>query len=237
MYVGFNLEAPVSGGDAGLPLRQAIACAIDRRDLVENVGDGVDIPQTGLVPPIFPGWQDQPPQTYDVGPRAPAVRAGGQPAAASWSAPDDRFAVAVGEWLRQACAAAGISVRGAAHGVGQVRGAVHARLHARHVSHRMDVRLPRAGQLPLRPVPQLASRRTAAAPTTRTRTSTACSRCRARPPMPAGTSTCCAAPPPRSPRTRPSSRCTSPRTTGSSARVSAASPPTRCTVWTCGSSG
>ena len=56
-FVGFDMTDPVLGGAQGLPVRQAIDCAIDRGSLVAAVSDSVDVPQTGLVPPILAGGE------------------------------------------------------------------------------------------------------------------------------------------------------------------------------------
>jgi ABC-type transport system substrate-binding protein len=109
-YLGFQWTDPVVGGDRGLALREAIDCAIDREALSASVSDGVDIPQTGVVPPVFPGWEEeQPPQAYDPA-RARDLyeQAGSPPLVIFVSAFDARFAATMGDALRKACAAAGI---------------------------------------------------------------------------------------------------------------------------------
>lgn len=108
-YVGFNMNDPVVGGARGLPVRQAVAAAVDRRALVASVYDGVCIPQTGLVPPVLAGWsEDTGAQDYDPAEAAKLYRAAGSPVLQFTYLGDNREAVATTEWLRSACAAAGI---------------------------------------------------------------------------------------------------------------------------------
>ncbi len=110
-YVGFDMTDPVTGGAAGLMLRRAIDAAIDRRALVKAVSDGVYVPQTGLVPPVFPGWQDeQPAQPYDPAKaRELYAQAGSPPLRLALTR--DRVAVATAHYVQRACAAAGIDLR------------------------------------------------------------------------------------------------------------------------------
>ncbi len=110
-YVAFDWDDPVVGGDGGSAVREAIDCAVDRASLVAVVGDGVYIPQTGLVPAVFPGWKDeQPAQAYD--PQRARVlyeQAGSPPLELTYW--DERAVEAGALWLRDACAAAGIPLR------------------------------------------------------------------------------------------------------------------------------
>jgi ABC-type transport system substrate-binding protein len=112
-YVGFNMKDPVVGGARGLPIRQAIAAAVDRRALVAAVYDGVDIPQTGLVPPVLAGWNDGNPAAppYDLARATQLYRAAGSPSLQILCNGDLRDAVATAEWLSSACAAAGIRLK------------------------------------------------------------------------------------------------------------------------------
>ena len=106
--VGFAWNDPVVGSDAGLTVRRALDCAIDRRALVDGVLEGIAVPETGLVPPVFPGWEtEQPPQTYDPERAGELYRSAGSPRLrlVYW---DDRTVAAQARWLRAACAAAGI---------------------------------------------------------------------------------------------------------------------------------
>ena len=107
-YVAFFWDDPVVGREGGRTVREALDCAVDRAALVAAVGDGVYIPQTGLVPAVFPGWKDeQPAQAYD--PRRARVlyeQAGSPPLELTYW--DDRAVEAGALWLRDACAAAGI---------------------------------------------------------------------------------------------------------------------------------
>jgi ABC-type transport system substrate-binding protein len=108
-FVGFDWEDPVTGGAQGLTIRRAIACAIDRADLVTAVYDGIYLPQTGLVPPVLAGWnEDVPAQTYDPAEAARLYEAAGSPRLriVCWS--ELREAVETGRWLQAACARAGI---------------------------------------------------------------------------------------------------------------------------------
>jgi peptide/nickel transport system substrate-binding protein/oligopeptide transport system substrate-binding protein len=54
----FNMEDPVVGGDENLPLRQAIALAIDKQAIVDTVYSGSRIVATGHTPPGVPGYED-----------------------------------------------------------------------------------------------------------------------------------------------------------------------------------
>jgi oligopeptide transport system substrate-binding protein len=111
-YVGFNMNGPVVGGERGLPIRQAIAAAVDRRALVAAVYDGVAIPQTGLVPPLLAGWSEGPAApAYDPAGAARLYKAAGSPTLPFLYLRDNREAVATTEWLRSACAAAGIRLK------------------------------------------------------------------------------------------------------------------------------
>ena len=106
--LGFDMRDGTVGGDTGLPLRQAIDAAVDRASLVAAVSDGVYIPQTGLVPPIFPGWKDeQPPQACDPARARQLYESAGSPKL-TLTCLNDRLGMAVAQWLKQACAAAGI---------------------------------------------------------------------------------------------------------------------------------
>jgi ABC-type transport system substrate-binding protein len=110
-YLSFNLDDPVNAGEAGLLLRQAVDAAIDRRALVDAVSDGLYVPQTGLVPPVFPGWEDeQPAQPYDPT-RAKELYAQAGSPVLTLTYDRDRLASGVVGYVRQACAAAGIKVR------------------------------------------------------------------------------------------------------------------------------
>jgi len=110
-YVGFNMRDPVVGGEGGLPIRQAIAGAIDREALVSSVYDGVPIPQTGPVPPILAGWADgEPVPPYDPAEAARLYAAAGSPPLELVYLRDNREAVDTARWLRSACAAAGIDL-------------------------------------------------------------------------------------------------------------------------------
>ena len=107
-FVGFNMTDPVVGGAQGLRLRQAIDCAIDRGSLVMAVSDSVNIPQTGLVPPILAGWgEGVPAQAYNPARATALFEAAGSPPL-TVVCPDDRHGMSVAEWLRSACAAADI---------------------------------------------------------------------------------------------------------------------------------
>ena len=110
-YLAFNMDDPVTGGDRGLPLRQAIDAALDRAALVDAVSGGVHIPQTGLVPPVFPGWEDeQPAQAYDPAKAGELyVQAGSPSVTLVYSR--DRLGASVARYTQRACAAAGIPVR------------------------------------------------------------------------------------------------------------------------------
>lgn len=111
-YVGFDMGDPVVGGERGLPLRQAIACAVDRDALVAEVYDGVYVPQTGLVPPVLAGWRDvAPAQDFDPAKARRLYEAAGSPELRLVCLSDNREALATAEWLRSACAAAGIRLR------------------------------------------------------------------------------------------------------------------------------
>ena len=108
-FVGFNMNDPVVGGARGLPIRRAIAAAVDREALVRAVYDGIYIPQTGLVPPVLAGWnEDAPAQDYDPARAAALYEAAGSPPLqlVCWS--ELREAMATAEWLQSSCAAAGI---------------------------------------------------------------------------------------------------------------------------------
>lgn len=110
VYACFNMDDPVLGGDDGLALRQAVDCALDRRALVDAVSDGVYVPQTGLVPPVFAGWEgEQPAQPYDPV-RARALYAEAGSPRLTLVTTRDRRGIAVAESVRDACAAAGIAV-------------------------------------------------------------------------------------------------------------------------------
>ena len=80
-YVAFNMNDAVVGGERGLPIRQAIAGAVDRKSLVAAVYDGVYLPQTGLVPPVLAGWNEGTPAAppYDLAKAAKLYRAAGSP--------------------------------------------------------------------------------------------------------------------------------------------------------------
>jgi ABC-type transport system substrate-binding protein len=110
-FVGFDMTDPVVGGAQGLPVRQAIDCAIDRGSLVAAVSDSVNIPQTGLVPPILAGWgEGVPAQAYDPARATELYQAAGSPPL-SVVCPDERFGKSVADWLRSACAAVDIPLR------------------------------------------------------------------------------------------------------------------------------
>jgi oligopeptide transport system substrate-binding protein len=55
---GFNMEDPVVGGDDNLPLRQAIALAIDKQAIVDTVHRGSHTVATGHTPPRMPGYEE-----------------------------------------------------------------------------------------------------------------------------------------------------------------------------------
>ncbi|HEV2071523.1 MAG TPA: ABC transporter substrate-binding protein [Acidimicrobiales bacterium] len=57
-YFGFNMEDPVVGGDENLPLRQAIALAIDKQAIVDTVYSGSRQVATGHTPPAMPGYEE-----------------------------------------------------------------------------------------------------------------------------------------------------------------------------------
>ena len=110
-FVGFNMTDPVLGGAQGLPLRQAIDCAIDRGSLVAAVSDSVNIPQTGLVPPILAGWgEGVPAQAHDPARATELYQAAGSPPL-TVVCPDERFGKSVADWLSSACAAVEIPLR------------------------------------------------------------------------------------------------------------------------------
>jgi peptide/nickel transport system substrate-binding protein len=110
-YVCFDMDDAVTGGEQGLALRRAIDAVIDRRALVAEAGPGVLIPQTGLVPRVFPGWEDeQPAQALDLGSARELHVQAGRPALTLTFA-QDRLGASVAEYIRGQCAAAGISVR------------------------------------------------------------------------------------------------------------------------------
>ena len=110
-YLAFNMHDPVTGGDRGLPVRQAIDAALDRRALVDAVSDGVYIPQTGLVPPVFAGWEDeQPAQAYDPAKAGELHAQAGSPTV-TLAYSKDRLGASVARYTQRACAAVGIPVR------------------------------------------------------------------------------------------------------------------------------
>lgn len=68
MWIGMNALTGVfaqSGGDKALKLRQAIAYAIDREDLIDKALDGVGAPATTLVPQGVPGYKAYDPYPFD----------------------------------------------------------------------------------------------------------------------------------------------------------------------------
>lgn len=110
-YIGFRMSDPVVGGERGLPLRRALAAAVDRAALVADVYDGVAIPQAGLVPPVLAGWKDAAAAPgRDLAEATRLYRAAGSPPLEIACLRDLRDAVATAEWLSAACAAAGIDL-------------------------------------------------------------------------------------------------------------------------------
>jgi ABC-type transport system substrate-binding protein len=110
-YVAFNMDDPIVGGAAGLPVRQAFACVIDREALVAAVQDGVNIPQTGLVPPILAGWAEAAPrEEYDPARAAQLYRAAGSPRLLLVY-PDFRWWRELATWIQSACEGAGMRIR------------------------------------------------------------------------------------------------------------------------------
>lgn len=108
-YVCFDMRDSVVGGEAGLPLRRAIDAAIDRRAVVQAASDGLFVPQTGLVPPVFAGWEEQPPQDRDPSEAERLAAEAGRPRLTLAFA-EDRVGAAVAEYVREVCAAAGIEL-------------------------------------------------------------------------------------------------------------------------------
>ena len=65
-WVGFNMNNPVVGGDAGAELRKAMTLSADTANVISVVGEGVPLPATGIVPEGIPGYQpNQSPYAYD----------------------------------------------------------------------------------------------------------------------------------------------------------------------------
>jgi ABC-type transport system substrate-binding protein len=91
-------------------VRKAIDATIDRAALVAAVSDGVHIPQSGLVPPVFGGWEnEQPADSFDLDEARRLYEEAGKPhiEVLYW---EDRQGAAVADYLRQSCAAAGITL-------------------------------------------------------------------------------------------------------------------------------
>jgi oligopeptide transport system substrate-binding protein len=65
-YWGFNMSDPTVGGADNQKLRQAIALAINKTDIVQKVYDNSRLPATGWAPPAMPGYQ--PPATVGKDP-------------------------------------------------------------------------------------------------------------------------------------------------------------------------
>ncbi len=57
-YFGFNMDDTVVGGEENLPLRQAIALAIDKQAIVDTVYSGSRKVATGHTPPGMPGYEE-----------------------------------------------------------------------------------------------------------------------------------------------------------------------------------
>jgi peptide/nickel transport system substrate-binding protein/oligopeptide transport system substrate-binding protein len=57
-YWAFNMEDPVVGGDENLPLRQAIALAINKEAINNTVYSGSRVVATGYGPPGLPGYEE-----------------------------------------------------------------------------------------------------------------------------------------------------------------------------------
>ncbi len=57
-YFAFNMNDPVVGGDENLPLRQAVALAIDKQAIVDTVYSGGRQVATGHTPPALPGYEE-----------------------------------------------------------------------------------------------------------------------------------------------------------------------------------
>jgi len=109
-YLCFNMRDKVIGGVSGLGARMAIDATIDRAALVDAVSDGVHIPQTGLVPPVFNGWDhEQPAESFDLALARRLYEEAGSPRleVLYW---EDRLGAAVAAYLQRSCAAAGITL-------------------------------------------------------------------------------------------------------------------------------
>ena len=110
-YACFNMTAPAARGAAGLTLRRAVDAAIDREALARAVSDGVYVPQTGVVPPCFAGWEaEQPPQPYDPAAARALYEQAGSPSL-TLTVGQDRLGDAVAAYMQEACRAAGIDLR------------------------------------------------------------------------------------------------------------------------------
>ena len=57
-YFGFNMADPAVGGDENLPLRQAIALAVDKQAINDTVYSGSRTIATGFTPPGVPGYEE-----------------------------------------------------------------------------------------------------------------------------------------------------------------------------------
>ncbi|GEM_PF-386098 len=69
MWLGFNALSGVfaqSGGEKALKLRQAVAQAMDREDLIDKALDGVGAPAYTLVPQGVPGFKDYQAYKLDI---------------------------------------------------------------------------------------------------------------------------------------------------------------------------
>lgn len=111
LFIAFDMEDPIVGGDGGLPLRQAVDCAIDRRAMLADVLEDVDILETGLVPPLLAGWAEAaPPQAYDpTRARRLYESAGSPPLTVAYPSEDPYYSV-LAEWVRSALRDAGLDV-------------------------------------------------------------------------------------------------------------------------------
>jgi len=66
-FVGVNMKNDVVGGADGLPLRQALYYSADAPNIINVVGENVNLPCQGYVPPACPGYRpNQSPYGYDV---------------------------------------------------------------------------------------------------------------------------------------------------------------------------
>jgi peptide/nickel transport system substrate-binding protein/oligopeptide transport system substrate-binding protein len=66
MWVGFNMNNPVVGGDENLELRKAMVLSADQANIISIVKEGAAVPATGIVCEGIPGYQpNQSPYLYD----------------------------------------------------------------------------------------------------------------------------------------------------------------------------